>query len=182
MMVHVKQSVLRFQPNEDLRAGLDKHAYYKCMKRISCREFWFVISLSLHLLSCDAKWRILRLWRVATHQDTVGYRVTMGSFISFVASRRVDSDRRVHVLDWFLFYFLFLFFIGSVLVAVFAGAVVCNGIICIYIYIYCAHVFNGNVDQWNLAKITYMLYLYIFIYKYKLYIYLYAIYIYIFMC
>jgi len=29
------------------------------------------------------------------------YRVTVGRFISFVASRRVDSDRRVHVLDWF---------------------------------------------------------------------------------
>ena len=32
--------------------------------------------------------------------------------------------------------------IGSVSVAVSAGAVVCNGII----YIYYAHVFNGNVD------------------------------------
>ena len=62
-----------------------------------------LLSLSLRLLSCDAKWRILRLWRVATHQDTVGYRVTMGSFISFVASRRVDSDRRVHVLDKIFF-------------------------------------------------------------------------------
>ena len=35
--------------------------------------------------------------------------------------------------------------IGSVSVAVSAEAVVCNGII--YIYIYYAQVFNGNVDQ-----------------------------------
>jgi len=37
--------------------------------------------------------------------------------------------------------------IGSMSVAVSAGAVVCNGIIHIYIYIHYAHVFNGNVDQ-----------------------------------
>ena len=39
-------------------------------------------------------------------------------------------------------------------------------------------VFNGNVNQWNLAKVTNMPYVYTFIYKYKLYINIYILYIY----
>ena len=69
MMVHVKQSVLKFQPNEYLRAGLDKHAYYKCMKRIWCREFWFVISLS----SSTILWHEVTNIKIVTRSDASRY-------------------------------------------------------------------------------------------------------------
>jgi len=74
------------------------------------------------------------------------------------------------------------FFIGSVLVAVFAGAVVCNSIICIYIYIYIVLTFSTETSTNEISRKLPICYIYIYLYINISYIYIYMLYIFIYLC
>ena len=84
--------------------------------------------------------------------------MTVGRCITFV--RHEELIRIVECMCWTGF-----FFIGSVLVAVFAGAVVCNGIICIYIYIYilCSRFQRKRRPMKSRENYLYAIFIYIYI-------------------
>ena len=116
-----------------------------------------LLSLSLRLLSCDAKWRILRLWRVATHQDTVGYRVTMGSCISFV--RHEELIRIVECMCWTGFFYWL-----SVSSRFCWSCSLQRHYMYIYIYIYIVLTFSTETSTNEISRKLPICYIYIYLY------------------